>query len=33
MALNGSGYTGTASHTNGSGKVWSYDNQAGGITN
>ncbi len=26
-------FTGTASHVNGSGKVWSYDNAAGGITN
>ena len=33
MALAGTGFTGTASHSNGSGKVWSYDNAAGGITN
>ena len=33
MALAGTGFTGTASHANGSGKVWSYDNAAGGITN
>ncbi len=26
-------FTGTASHVNGSGKTWSYDNAAGGITN
>lgn len=26
-------FTGTASHGSGSGKVWSYDNAAGGITN
>jgi type IV pilus assembly protein PilA len=26
-----SSFTGTASHTNGSGKVWSYDSTAGGI--
>lgn len=25
------GFTGTASHTNGSGKIWSYDSNAGGI--
>ncbi len=26
-------FTGSASHVNGSGKVWHYDNAAGGITN
>jgi len=26
-------FTGTASHSNGSGKVWSYDSAAGGLTN
>jgi len=28
-----SSFTGTSSHTSGSGKVWSYDSAAGGITN
>ena len=28
-----SSFTGTASHDNGSGKVWSYDSVAGGVTN
>jgi len=28
-----SAFTGTSSHSNGSGKVWSYDSAAGGITN
>src|ERR1700687_5551553 len=28
-----SSFTGTASHSNGSGKVWSYDSAAGGVTN
>ena len=26
-------FTGTATHTNGTGKTWSYDSAAGGITN
>ena len=33
MTGTGSTFTGTASHAEGSGKVWSYDNAAGGITN
>ena len=35
LAMTGatSSFTGTASHTNGSGKTWSYDSSAGGITN
>jgi len=33
MAMTGArtSFTGTASHTNGSGKVWSYDSSAGGV--
>ena len=33
MVQGGSTFTGTASHTSGSGKTWSYDSAAGGITN
>ncbi len=35
LAMTGSNmtFTGTASHDNGSGKTWSYDSTAGGITN
>ncbi len=34
MATSGtSAFTGTSTHTNGSGKTWSYDSTAGGITN
>ena len=33
MVQAGSTFSGTASHTSGSGKTWSYDSAAGGITN
>ena len=31
MTAAANSFTGTASHTNGSGKVWSYDSTAGGV--
>jgi prepilin-type N-terminal cleavage/methylation domain-containing protein len=33
MTAAASAFTGTATHASGSGKVWSYDSAAGGITN
>ncbi len=33
MKASTSSFTGSASHTSGTGKVWSYDSTAGGITN
>ena len=33
ITANGAAFTGSASHDNGSSKVWSYDSTAGGITN
>ncbi len=33
MSASGMSFTGTASHDSGSGKTWSYDSSAGGITN
>ncbi len=33
MTASTSSFTGTSTHTNGSGKTWSYDSTAGGVTN